>query len=310
MTLPALVSVLIPAYNHGLYVQETLASIKRQTYPYLEIIIINDGSTDNTSEVIESFSRQHSGDFVRFVFINKQNGGISATLNQCVAIARGEFIFIIASDDVIADDQAIEKLVNFIALSPDAGVVCGDASFIDRNGAPISIASAGAEFTSFVQLNFPRSKSIDCEKDFGTYQSFLYGNYIPPGPLIRTSMYALHGKYIETDIVEDYSFWLRVSRRHRILLCHETLVHYRIHPTSTNFRKRRKILLESAKLLLNEVAHARETGNMAHWTRSTIHTGIHLLGTPTLAHYAFGIKLISRSMLEFVINALKTLKVN
>lgn len=308
MTQRALVSILIPAYNHGLYVQETLASIRRQTYPNLEIIIINDGSTDNTSEAIANFSKKHAVDFVRFVFIEKPNGGISATLNQGITIAEGEFIFIIASDDVIADNQAIEKLVDFISLSPDAGAVCGDASFIDSTGASISISNAGTEYTSFVRLNFPRFKSIDWEKDFGTHQSFLYGNYIPPGPLIRASMYALHGKYIETDIVEDYSFWLRVSRQHRILLRHENLIHYRIHPTSTNLRKRRTILLESAKLLLNEAMHARELEHIGHWRRSAFHTGIHLLRTPTSAHFLFGIKLIALSTAEYGKEALKTIR--
>lgn len=305
MTLSALVSVLIPAYNHGLYVQQTLASLRRQTYTNLEIIIIDDGSTDNTSAAIEEFADQHSGYFASFVFIKKQNEGISATLNQGIDIAKGEFIFIIASDDVLTDDCAIEKLVNFIALAPDAGAVCGDANFIDSTGASISISSAGTEYTSFVRLNFPRFKSIDRKKDFGTYQSFLYGNYIPPGPLIRKSMYAMHGKYIETDIVEDYGFWLRVSRQHRILLLNEPLVHYRIHPTSTNFRKRRRILLESGKLLLDELAHARKTGHMAHWRRSAIHSGIHLLSLPTPAHFILAIKLISRSTLEFAIDTLK-----
>ena len=108
-----LVSVIIPAYGHAHFIDETIDSALQQTYKNLELIIINDGSPDNIAEVIESRRSECEKRFTRFVFISRENKGLAKTLNQCLKEAQGEYVAITASDDKF-EPEAIETLVSFL----------------------------------------------------------------------------------------------------------------------------------------------------------------------------------------------------
>lgn len=95
------VSILVPCYNVSRYLKECLDTIIHQTYPYLEIICINDGSTDNTLDIIESYAQHDS----RIRIINKPNSGYGASMNQGLDMATGEFIGIVESDDFVELDM-------------------------------------------------------------------------------------------------------------------------------------------------------------------------------------------------------------
>lgn len=94
----SLVSVLIPLHNCALYVEEALQTILRQTYQQLEIIIIDDGSTDNTVKIVKEIAKKDS----RIVFISESNKGISKTLNQAVTLSKGAYITRMDGDDLSA----------------------------------------------------------------------------------------------------------------------------------------------------------------------------------------------------------------
>lgn len=95
------VSILVPCYNVSKYLKECLDSIVHQTYPYLEIICINDGSTDNTLDIIETYAQHDS----RIRIINKPNSGYGASMNQGLDMATGEFVGIVEPDDFIELDM-------------------------------------------------------------------------------------------------------------------------------------------------------------------------------------------------------------
>ena len=128
-----LVSVLIPAYNHEKYVKETIKSIIAQTYKNIELIIVDDGSKDSTWQKIKEMRDKCEERFVRVHFETKENEGTCRTLNKLLSIAQGEFVYLIASDD-LAKPQAIEKEVSFLEKNPDYALVLGDNEFIDQNG--------------------------------------------------------------------------------------------------------------------------------------------------------------------------------
>lgn len=122
-----LVSVVIPAYNAGSFITATLDSIVNQTYPNLEIIVVDDGSTDNTRAVVESYSSN-----IQYIYQNN-SGGCSSPRNHGFKYAKGELIHFFDADDLMSITNIQEK-VEYILNHPDIGFVCSDFSnFRARN---------------------------------------------------------------------------------------------------------------------------------------------------------------------------------
>jgi len=125
-----IVSVIIPAYNCAEYIEETIASAMASTYPHIEIIITNDGSTDSTAEVIEKIVSEHP----EIKAFHQKNKGVSATRNFCISKASGKYILPLDADDLISTDY-IEKAVDILSKNKNVKVVYGKAGFIgDRTG--------------------------------------------------------------------------------------------------------------------------------------------------------------------------------
>ena len=104
-----LVSIIVPIYNVDKYLEECIESLKNQTYKNLEIILINDGSTDNSEQICRKEEKQDN----RIVFINKKNGGAASAKNEGLKVVKGDYIAFVDSDDFIEADM-IEYMVNTI----------------------------------------------------------------------------------------------------------------------------------------------------------------------------------------------------
>ena len=104
-----MISIIVPVYNVEDYLEECLESIKNQTYTDIEVILVNDGSTDGSKEICERYCQQNP----RFHFINQKNQGQSVARNNGVAVSTGEFITFVDSDDVISE-KYIEMLNNYM----------------------------------------------------------------------------------------------------------------------------------------------------------------------------------------------------
>ena len=118
-----LVSVIVPVYNSEKYIYKTLKSIIEQSYRNIEIIVINDGSIDNTKEIVEDISKSDS----RIIFIDKENEGVSKTRNKGIDICSGEYIFFFDSDDTVEVD-CVEKVMKCIDSNNYDTVLYGYAS--------------------------------------------------------------------------------------------------------------------------------------------------------------------------------------
>lgn len=234
-----LVSVLIPAYNHENYIQETIESIINQTYPNIELIILDDGSKDKTWEKITELKPKCENRFVKIHFETKQNEGTCITLNKLLKLSSGEFVYIIASDD-LSKPQAIEKEVKFLQDNPDYALAVGDNEYVDSIGKQIFRTQKA--FTSNIKnakyktvKEFLSSKlKIDfLSDDFGSYKTLYKENYIPNGYLIRKNIFETIGNFTKNAPLEDFWLMLQISKYKKMKYIDEILFSYRIHDTNT-----------------------------------------------------------------------------
>jgi len=124
-----LVSVLVPNYNYAKYIGETLESALRQTYPNFEVIVCDDGSKDNSCEVIESYVQKDS----RIKLIRKENGGVSNALNTAYRESKGEIICLLDADDIWMDNK-LQKVLEVFKSDPKCGFVIHNVMQIDGQG--------------------------------------------------------------------------------------------------------------------------------------------------------------------------------
>jgi len=112
-----LVSVITPCYNHEKYVKEAIESVIQQTYENIELIIINDGSANNSHRAILEMANTCEGRFKRFEYINKENEGVTKALNVGIDLSNGKYVSFLASDDII-DERTIEILAEILLTLP------------------------------------------------------------------------------------------------------------------------------------------------------------------------------------------------
>ena len=235
-----LVSVLIPAYNHEKYIQETIKSIINQSYRNIELIVIDDGSKDNTWQKIQEIKKECEKRFVRVYFETKQNEGTCKTMNKLLSYAKGDFIYLIASDD-LAKPQAIEKEVDFLCKNLDYSLCVGNNEIIDFEGKVcywdkfrnIVYKKNCAKFLTFGDYLQDRTKFNLSSKKFGEYKSLYKRNYIPNGYLIRKSIFQKIGFFTKEAPLEDWWLMLQISKYSKMKYLNEVLFSYRWHDFNT-----------------------------------------------------------------------------
>lgn len=109
-----LISIIVPTYNRAGYIEEALDSVKKQTFTDYEIIVVDDGSTDNTKEILENYSG------IRYLLL--EHGGIATARNAAVKAARGKWIAFLDSDDLWKEDK-LQKQVDYLHTHPDCRIV-------------------------------------------------------------------------------------------------------------------------------------------------------------------------------------------
>lgn len=233
-----LVSVIIPAYNHELYVQETIRSIIAQTYRNLELLIIDDGSTDGTWQKIQEMESECRRRFERICFLNQEHRGTWAVVNKIRSKVEGEYTYSIASDD-IAHPTAIETLLRAIR-SGNYVLAVGNENFIDGNGEKIGVDEKfqaqplpHAKYQTFCDFYVGETGIEYYQSEiFGSYASFCVRNYIPNGYLILAparDQFTL----TEEAPLEDWFMHLQLSKMGKYKFVDEVLFSYRLHQHNT-----------------------------------------------------------------------------
>jgi glycosyltransferase involved in cell wall biosynthesis len=202
-----MVSVIIPAFNYGRYLGSALESILAQTYEDFEIIIVDDGSTDNTLEVVRGFTDP------RIKYIYQENKGLPGARNTGIKAAQGKYIAFLDADDLWHPCK-LEKQVSFLERNDNVGVVYTGASYVNTEG----------ELLPFRWDPEPKSDSF--------YEALLFQNPIHvSSATVRADCLAQIGLFDESFMaVEDLDLWRRIAARYSFYQISENLTIARHHP--------------------------------------------------------------------------------
>ncbi|MBE6391581.1 MAG: glycosyltransferase family 2 protein [Lentisphaerae bacterium] len=235
------VSVIIPAYNHENYVQDTLKSVIAQTYQNIELIVVDDGSKDSTWQKIQEMRGICEKRFSRVHFETKANEGICKTLNRLLDLANGEYVYPLASDDQVKP-HAIEKELNFLKDHPDYALCTGDSEFIDAQGKiaywdkqrNLIYEDNPSVYHTFGEYSECNIQYFDFySNDFGSYLMLSKSNHVPNGYLIRKSIFDKFGRFTPEAPLEDWYLMLQISKYAKMKYFDEVLFSYRWHVANT-----------------------------------------------------------------------------
>ncbi|MCI5163348.1 MAG: glycosyltransferase [Candidatus Electrothrix sp. AX5] len=201
----SLVSIITPTYNRSDYNIKAIESVQSQTYPHFEMIIVDDGSTDNTKHVIEPFLQD-----ARIRYFYQENQRQSVARNKGLDVATGDYICFLDSDNYWVANK-LERSLNAFSDNPESDIVYGDIVTVDEQGEEIS------------RKNMPRySGKIT--------RYLLRDNHVSMNTaMVRKKCFAeLGGLDPSCEVADDYEMWLRFSAKFTYLYIPEYLAYYRV----------------------------------------------------------------------------------
>jgi len=198
-----LVSVIMSVHNGEKYLQETVLSVLNQTYKNFEFIIINDGSTDRTFEILNKFSD------VRIKIISRERRGLTKSLNYAIGISKGELIARIDADDVFVSNKLAVQ-VEYLEKNFEV-VLCGTwAKFINEEGKEVGVYET--------PISYQKIK----------YNILLHNSFIHSSVMFRKSIFNRIGGYNEAyRYAQDYELWGRIVPRYQVVNLSQYLLKYR-----------------------------------------------------------------------------------
>jgi glycosyltransferase involved in cell wall biosynthesis len=226
------VSIIIPTFNSAQYLPETLGSILAQSYSRYEIILVDDGSTDNTRDIVSSY--EHEVRYVR----QDNSGGPARPRNVAIAQARGRYICIFDSDDLMMPEK-LARSIEFLGAHPDLGLVFTNFVKFDDGG-----LLPGTHLDSYTHFwNLPKELLAPDQyriRSSVAFDSLFYENYIgTSGVIAPAAVLRAIGPFDEAVTrggLEDRDMWFRVARKYDFGFLNFVGHKYRIRPNSVSRR--------------------------------------------------------------------------
>ncbi len=212
------ISVIIPLYNHERYIDAAIDSVLEQSVQPAEIIVIDDGSRDNSWQKVQRRAERDR----RIITWSRPNMGAHATLNEAITHATGDYVAILNSDDIYHPER-FAACLDALAKSPDTAVVCTALSFIDGSGASMR--------NKWYEQAIKFYQKID---DLSL--ALINGNFLmtTSNLFIRRELFVELGMFANLRYAHDLDLFLRlISRGQKILWLDRPLLHYRMHATNT-----------------------------------------------------------------------------
>jgi len=277
------VSVIIPNYNHARFLEKRIKSVLNQTYRSIEVIFLDDASTDNSKELFERYARDCG--VIRGVFNKVNSGSVFKQWNKGVRESKGEYVWIAESDDY-ADEHFLEKLVDILDKNPGIGLAYSHSWQIDEND------NVRSKLKSWLfeleperwKKGFMNSGKDECAR------YLMFGNTIPNASavLIRRSVYQkVGGAPEEMKLNGDWMLWSKILLVSDIAFIADPLNYFRSHAnTVRNIAIRSGLNIEEWVKVIRYISqHAKIPEDtlkkvldclVIHWANSTFICGIPL----------------------------------
>ncbi|MFH6599203.1 glycosyltransferase [Ectopseudomonas khazarica] len=210
------VTVIVASYNHAPYIEQCILSVLQQTYPHIELLVVDDGSTDDSVQRIERLQEQYG-----FDFRTQKNKGLTCTLNEAIARAKGSLIAPFGSDDIMCPER-IAKQVAYMQDKPEVGICAGNIELIDSGGELFPEARQRRD-TPFRRLDFD--------------DVFMERKPYPPAPTLLFRKEALEkvGGFDPQIRLEDLLIELKITHAGYYIDClGEVLAQYRKHASNSS----------------------------------------------------------------------------
>ena len=215
-----LVTIICLCYNHARFLREALDSIFAQTYQNIEVIVVDDASTDNSVSIIQEYVTRYPA--IQLI-ANAQNCGNCRAFNQGLRVARGAYIIDFATDDILLPTRVAEQIFCFESLADEYGAIYTDATLINEHSQllrPFYKRNGQGQITSFAPS--------------GDIYAFALERYFicTPTLIFRKAVFDRLQGYDETLAYEDFDFIVRTARNYKFYYLDQILTQRRLHPHS------------------------------------------------------------------------------
>ncbi|MEI6669947.1 MAG: glycosyltransferase family A protein [Acidobacteriota bacterium] len=273
------VSVVIPTFNRAHQVYEAIESALAQTWRAAEVIVVDDGSTDNTREVVARYR-----DRVRYIY--QENRGVSAARNAGIRIVQGSHIAFLDSDDLWVPGK-LEAQMALFAEHPELGLVSCHSRFVDVHGVPTQ--------------GDPSAIEPPIAEGRPLLRRLLLGNWLSGGSnavVRRAPLDAVGGFDERLSCAEDWDMWIRIAQRFAIGFVNEPLTISRVSANSLSAPANVAAMLENELRMLDKHCSAAD-GGVGSWDRRMAYAERY--GRAAWAHLAIGNRRLAR---RFIIKSL------
>ncbi len=217
-----LVSIITPSYNKGTYIEETILSVKNQTYSNIEHIVIDGSSTDDTLAILKKYSDN-------LVWFSERDTGQSAAINKGWRLAKGDFIAYLNADDTYLPNS-VEIAVNYFLDHPETGMIYGDGILSDENGKFLSNFTVG---------EFNLKNLIFCKN-----------NILQPAVFLRKSVFETVGDIdVNLHLAMDLDYWIRTGIRFTVIYIPQPLAVAKIYRDAKSSAQMHKYVGEYEQIL-------------------------------------------------------------
>ncbi len=231
------VTVIVPVYNQIRYVERTLDSVLDCGYPNIEIIIIDDASSDGSQSAVRSWCEKHPSWSVTFVE-HPINMGVCKTLNDAIEHAQGDYVCLLAADDLLLPNGIVDR-VQYLEQHPEKLAVFADCQVIDADGNLL--------YNSGIEDLYPAAGMRKALLAFDELiPSSIVFHWAVPGPVFmcRAETYNSIGRYDETLQVEDWDMYLRIAAENKLGFIPTSVARYRVHQFSMCATRQERISID------------------------------------------------------------------
>lgn len=291
-----LVSILIPVYNHGLYVEECLNALLGLNYPNIEVLICDDGSKDNSYAIAENWIQQHSG--IKAKLFRQENQGVCKTLNRLIRESSGQYITLCASDDILSSDCLLGR-VEYMEQDASKLACIGDAYLMNE----FSVISSNSAMKTLY------GASYDLLESNIVNELVLRWSVVGPTLLIRRSAYDLIGFYDENLLVEDREFYLRILSGKMLSFWPHPVASYRVHKTNSSRKNIQSRLRMFEQVSYSNIKHCNSFSGVLRLFLNSYKIDLFIIkllsSKPTLAFYFLYPWRAARKLFSYIVLSAK-----